>query len=247
MRSIARIVEEGFRVVLLDDLAEVHEDHPVGDRFGEAHFVGHAEHGYALLGQFDHDIEHFLDHLGIKGRGRLVEQHDRRIHAQRPRDRHPLLLTAGKLSGILVRLLGDVHPLEIAHGDGLGLLARHLAYPDRGKGQVLEDGQVREQVEVLEHHADLAADALDVAQVAGQFGAVDHDASALVFLQPVDATDQGRLARSRRAADDDAFALADFEVDVLQHMEVAEPLVDAFQADDDIGTGSVCVGFHGGS
>ena len=36
-----------------------------------------------LCGQLDHDFEHFLDHLGIERRGRLVEQHDARVHAQR--------------------------------------------------------------------------------------------------------------------------------------------------------------------
>jgi hypothetical protein len=77
---------------------------------GEAHFVGHAEHGHALFRELDHGVEHFLDHLGVKGGGRLVEQHDLRLHAERAGDGHALLLAAGELARVLVRLLGDLDP-----------------------------------------------------------------------------------------------------------------------------------------
>ena len=49
------------------------------------------------FGELDHHVEHFLDHLGVERRGRLVEQHDLGRHAQRARDRHALLLAAGEL------------------------------------------------------------------------------------------------------------------------------------------------------
>ena len=45
-----RVVEEVVRVVLLDDLALVHEDHAVGHGFGKAHFVRHAEYCDAFIG-----------------------------------------------------------------------------------------------------------------------------------------------------------------------------------------------------
>jgi hypothetical protein len=51
-----------------------------------------------------------------------------------------------------------------------------------------------EQVEVLEHHADFAADGLDVLEVVGEFGAVDNDLPLLVFFQAVDAADHRGLA-----------------------------------------------------
>src|SRR3546814_4958935 len=46
---------------------------------------------------------------------------------------------------------------SVLHSGALGLGLRHLAYPDRPERAVLQRRQVREQVEVLEHHADLAA------------------------------------------------------------------------------------------
>ena len=84
---------------------------------------------------------------------------------------------------------------------------------------------MRKQVELLEHHADLAPHLVDLLEVVGQFHAVDDDAAALLLLQPVDAADQRRLAAARRPADDDALAAHDLEVDVAQHVELAEPLV----------------------
>ena len=60
-------------------------------------------------------------------------------------------------SGYLLRLLGDAHALELLHGAFFGLLLGHLADPHRRQRQVLQHRQVREQVELLEHHADLLA------------------------------------------------------------------------------------------
>ena len=98
---------------------------------------------------------------------------------------------------------------------------------------------MREQVEVLEHHADLAAHLVDLLQIVGEFLAVDDDLALLVLLQPVDAADHRRLAGARRTADDDALAAHDLEVDVLQHMEVAVPFVHADDLDGDVGVGDV--------
>jgi hypothetical protein len=64
---------------------------------------------------------------------------------------------------------------------------------------------VREQVELLEHHADLAPHLLDVRMSVVEFDAIDGS-PLLMALQPVDAADQRRLAGAGRAADDDALA-----------------------------------------
>jgi hypothetical protein len=91
---------------MFDDLPVIHEDHAVGDLPGEAHLVGDAEHGHALLGERHHGVEHLLHHLRVEGRGRLVEQHDLRAHAQRARDGDALLLAAGELARILAACSG---------------------------------------------------------------------------------------------------------------------------------------------
>jgi hypothetical protein len=54
-------------------------------------------------------------------------------------------------------------------------------------------------------------------------GAVEDDAALLVTGQAVDASQQGRLARAGRAADDDALAPPDGERDAAQDMGLAVP------------------------
>src|SRR5215467_3760196 len=221
------IGKELLRGPLLDDLATVHENDAVGHRAGKAHLVGDAQHGHAALGELDHGIEHLLHHLRIERRGRLVEQHDMGVHAQRPSDGDPLLLSPRQLSWIFVGLLGNLHPAEVLHGDVFGLAARHLLHPNRSQAEIVEDGQVRKQVKALKHHPDLGADLIDLADVVGELDALDNDLALLVLLQPIDAADEGRFAGARRPTNDDLLALIDRQVDVAQHVELAEPLVDA--------------------
>src|SRR6185437_7558876 len=68
-------------------------------------------------------------------------------------------------------------------------------------------------------------------QVGRHLDAVDKNLPALMFLQAVDAADHRRLARPRRSANHDAFAAADLQIDVAQHMEVAVPLVELNELD----------------
>ena len=91
-----------------------------------------------------------------------------------------------------------------------------------------------EQVELLEHHPGLAADLLDVAQVSCQLDAVDDDASLVVLLQPVDAADQCRLARTRRPDDDDDLLSSDVEVDVASAVNVPKRFTTPSQLDHDL-------------
>ena len=109
-----------------------------------------------------------------------------------------------------------------------------IAHPDRRQRAVLQHGQVRKQIEALEHHADFAPDVVDAPQIRPEFDAVDDDLAFLEFLERIDTADQRRFARTRRPADHDALAFADIEVDIAQYMKIAEPLVEAGDADDRI-------------
>ncbi len=53
---------------------------------------------------------------------------------------------------------------------------------------------MREEVEVLEHHPDFAADLVDLLEVIGELDAVDDDLALLVLFQTVDAADHRGLA-----------------------------------------------------
>ncbi len=90
---------------------------------------------------------------------------------------------------------------------------------------------MRKQVEVLEHHADFAPHLVDFLEVGRQFHAVNDDAASLVLFQTIDATDHRRFARSGWAANDDALAAHDLEIDIAQDVKVAVPLVHAGELD----------------
>src|ERR1700722_14256658 len=94
---------------------------------------------------------------------------------------------------------------------------------------------MREQVELLKHHADFAPHIEDGPGAVGDLDAVNDDPAAIVFFQLVDAADQRRLARPGRAADHDLLALIDFEIDLLQCLEAAEPFIDPADRDGDRG------------
>ena len=86
---------------------------------------------------------------------------------------------------------------------------------------------MREKVEMLKDHAHLFADFFDVLEVAGEFNPVDQNSPLLMFLEPVDAADQGRFSRAGRAADHDAFTPVNGQVDIVQDMQIAEPFMQA--------------------
>jgi hypothetical protein len=223
----------------LDDLAVGHEHDPVADGAGEAHLVGDDDHRHPRLGQLDHDVEDLFDHLGVEGRGGLVEQHHLGLHGQGPGDGDPLLLATGELARILAGLLGDPTRSSISIAELLGLALGHPAHLAGRKGDVVEHGHVGEEVEGLEDHPGLPADLLDVLDVVAELDPVDDDPSGVVLLQAVDASDQGRLARAGGADDDHHLLAAHPHVDVLEGLEVAEVLVDALEPDHrlTLGTG----------
>src|SRR5262249_35925986 len=117
--SVEDLVEEGTAPVrsrpaeelrggrVLHHAASVHEDHAVSYRPGEAHFMGDHEHGHTLPGERHHHVEHLADHLGIEGRGWLVEEHDLRPHGERAGDGYALLLAPRELRGVGPGLLGQ--------------------------------------------------------------------------------------------------------------------------------------------
>ena len=205
--------------------------------------MGDDDHRHAVAGQRDHDVQDLVDHLGVERRGRLVEEHHLRVHRQGPRDGDPLLLTARELGGVLVRLLPDPHPVEQLAGPPLGVGLALLAHLDGAQRDVLEDRLVGEEVEALEHHADVAAEAGELPALVRQALAVDGDLALLDRLEAVDGAAQRRLARPRRADDDDDLSAVDRQVDVLEDVQVSEPLVHAGQADERL---SVRTGGHPG-
>ena len=99
---------------------------------------------------------------------------------------------------------------------------------------VVQHRAVAEEVEVLEHHADVAALLRGVllahlvqhavAIVIADQLAVDVEAAGVDLLQVVHAAQQGGLAGAGRADQAGDLAGVDLQVDAFEHVEVAEGL-----------------------
>ena len=183
--------------------------------------MGDDGHSHAVLGQIPHEIQHLTHHLRIQRGGGLVEQHDLRIHGQRPDDGDPLLLAAGEHIGIGVRLVRKADALQQGHGLRLGLGGRFLFQGDRRHGDVLQHRLVGEQVEVLEHHAHLLPVQVDVHRLAGKVCAVEEDGAGGGLLQQIQAAQQRGLAGTGGADDGHHLAAADVQIAVVQSVDSA--------------------------
>ncbi|KAG1249133.1 hypothetical protein G6F68_013501 [Rhizopus microsporus] len=171
--------------------------------------MGHDHQRGAGAGQFLDHAEHFGHQFRVQRRGRLVEQQHFRLQGQRAGNRHALLLAARQLAREGIGLVGQAHPRQQRARLLLGLRARHAAHGDGRLDDVLQRGQVREQVEALEHHAHLGAATADLAlrqlvqgvtvtAVADQLAADGHVAAVGAF-QVVDQPQQRGLAGAGRA------------------------------------------------
>ena len=164
------LVEFGGRAVLLD-AAGAHQDDAVGHAHGLGLVMGHIDHGDAepLLQAADLAAQ-LLPELGIEIGERLVEQADRRLGDQRAAERDALLLAAGELRGLAPQQRfqpeqrrDPVEPRAISR-------LRRAAHRQT-EGDVVGDGQMREQGVGLEHHGDAARRAGQAADIA----ALDFD------------------------------------------------------------------------
>ena len=207
--------EELRRRRVFQQFAVIEEQHTVGHFAGKAHFVGDADHGHAFQGQGLHHVQHLADHFRVKRRGRLVEQHDLGLHGQRAGDRHPLLLTTRQARGELVGLLRDADLFQQGQGLGFTLGLAALAHYFLRQAEVFQHGHVREQVEVLEHHADFAAVGVDVGFRIGQVQAINAHRAGIQLFQAIQAAQKGRLAGTGRADHHQHFALGHLGGDIV--------------------------------
>jgi hypothetical protein len=142
---------------LFDDRAALHHDDVIGHVAGEGELVRHDHHRHAGARQVSHQLQHLAHHFRIEGRGRLVEQDKLRLHRQRPGDCDALLLTAGQGAGIGLGKAAEADASEQFEGPALGDLPVLMQHVPRAERDVLQRRQMREQLEMLEHHADPAA------------------------------------------------------------------------------------------
>ena len=211
--ELARGLAGGVRARLLvaDDLAVGELDHAPAHLVHHRHVVGGDQHRRAgLVDPVDqlHDPDRGL---GIEVAGRLVGDQQRRVVDERARDRDALLLAAGELVGIVVELGGEPgEAQDVRHlvADLAAAAARDL---ERVR-DVLVDRAVRQQLVVLEDHAEVAAvvrhaRARDLGHVAAGDADLARGRLGLLDQQP----HRRRLARAGLADEEDELARVDVE------------------------------------
>ncbi|MNK73903.1 hypothetical protein D3C87_934060 [compost metagenome] len=90
---------------------------------------------------------------------------------------------------------------------------------------------MRKEVEVLEDHAHIATQVLDLGLGTGQGLAEDGDMPLVDGLERVDAAQERALARAARAQENDLLARVDMELDAVEHPLRAEGLSDVVEDD----------------
>jgi hypothetical protein len=158
--------------------------------------VRHQHQRHAALRMFgEQEIDDLLAGCLVEIAGRLVRDEDRGVGRQRACQCDALLLAAGELGRIVVQ--------AIAEPDGVQFLRRArrrigIAGKLQRHRDVFQRRHGRDQMERLEHDADLAAtEAGERVLVEGiERRAVDHHLSAVWTLQPRHHHQQGRLPRT---------------------------------------------------
>ena len=229
-------VHEGGRGIVVNisrrpdlfDTALVHDHHAVGDFERLFLVVGDEDRGDVdFRMQRAQPLPQFFAHLGVERAKRLVEQQDPRLDRKRAGQCDALTLATGQLAGIAVRQPVELHEIQqlLDAGADRGLvLADGARLHAQAEGDVFEHRHVAEQRVVLEHETDMAL----ARAMAERVLAVDPHFPGVGPVEPGDDPQQRGLARTRRAEQRQQFALADFQIDIVERREGAEFLDDVF-------------------
>ena len=120
------------------------------------------------------------------------------VHRKRTGDGHALLLTAGKLARLVVDALGKPHLRELLNRDLGRFLFGALEHLLLREHDVALGSEVREQVEALEHHADLRAHSVDIGALGRDFGVLEEHLAARGLLEQVHTAQERGFAGTRR-------------------------------------------------
>ncbi len=202
------------------DVAAVHHHHAIGQGHRLDLVMGDEHRGDAdALMQLLDFLPHGAAQLGVEVRQRLVEQeHLRLAHDGAPHG-HPLALAAGELFGAALQVGCQAEDFGGVPHPRVDLLARGLPVAQRER-HVVVDRHMRIQRIVLEHHRDVAVARGDLVDGAG----IDQDFAVGNVLQAGQHAQRGRLAAAGGPDQHDELAIADGEIDGVNHLQRAVAL-----------------------
>src|SRR5690606_20868373 len=103
---VLRIGKQCRRIAVHRDLSVFHEDQARTDLARKGHLVGDDDHCHPVFRKCLHHPQHFMTQFWVERRGRLIEEHQFRLHRQRAGDRDTLLLAAGKFGWVVMAAVG---------------------------------------------------------------------------------------------------------------------------------------------
>ena len=191
-------------------------------RRDEAAVVGDDDEGGVALGlQAAEDAVDLVAGAGIELAGGLVgEEQDRVLH-EGAGDGDSLLFAAGKLVGAVVEAVAEADGGEQL--DGLDLHLGGDAAGEERDEDVLDRGEVADEVEGLEDEADLVA-AIGILLGFGhrrEVAALDDDLAGGGAVEGAEEVEERTLARSRRADDEGATAAIDPAREAAEGLDLA--------------------------
>jgi hypothetical protein len=220
--AVGRAVVEVVGAVPLPQPAFAEHADAVGHGEGLVLRVRDQERGHAfVLQDAPHLLRQALAQIEVEAGEGLVEQQQAGFGRQRARQRHALLLAAGQLMRIGA-------PFMRTQADQRQHCARAFAalaprQPVQAELHVVERGQVRQQRQVLEHHADAARFRRQACAGGGQQALVAEDAAGQHRLEAGDGAQQRGLARAGGAQQAGDLAARDGEADVRDQRPAAMP------------------------
>ena len=187
-----------FRPRELHQIAVFHDADAVSQPNSFVKVVGDEQNRFAQqLLQAQKLILHFAPYQRIQRGKRLIEKPDFRPHSEGAGNTDALLLTTGQFAREVTLATLQTHQLE--HLAGFGFTRCAVAAADlQRKGHVVQHIAVRQQAEILEHHAHFVAS--DFNQLVGrssqQVASIHQHFAGSRVIQAGDGADQGGLARS---------------------------------------------------
>ena len=162
---------------------------------------------------------HDLDRRSlVEVSGRLVGQNDFRVAGEGPGNRDPLALSPGQSRRDAAHVVGESNPGEQFLGPDHASAALHPLEEQR-PCHVLHRGQHRDEMEGLEHEAELLVSESGERAIvmATEVHALDSHGAGVRVVETADQVEQRALAAAGRAGRDHELAGFDFEIDRVQH------------------------------
>ena len=206
---------------LFADSTVLHPDSPPRP-FRHPRIVRHEQQRRPLISQFCQNIHNLRTAAAIKISRRFVRQNDGRVVDERTRNRHTLLLSAGKLVRIRLHLIQQTDFAQHFRRTRQTLLLRHARVTQRER-HVFRHGVGGKEVEGLEDIPEgLKAQAgfCLVGEVANVL-TVEGIVSFGQIIEQTDDVEQRCFAAAGFAGDGDKFALLNVQADAGQRVDGA--------------------------